>query len=269
LLQRRSIAQKSDGPLSGLKLLLQVPVWTVFISHLTQNSQVYFNDWLTFFYTDYLGISPDLTGLCLSIAALVELPARAATKSLPEYLSKRGYTLLHSRKLMSVQGFAYHMILCAVFGALIQMEVKSVIAFTMIFALCKLTQAFHSGGYFANYLDVTQAHVGLLTGAGNTLASLSGIFVPRFIAVQLEHDSTNWLPIAAAGIVTNIVAISWVCIGMSTNCLDEVQPCAKVTHSDKDKGTPQELSRFPTDTKSNQHVSQPGSKLKRAFPWLL
>merc|ERR1712113_286608 len=136
---------------------------------------------------------------------------------------------------MSVQGFAYHMILSAVFGMLILTEVKSVIAFTAIFALCKVSQSFHSGGYFANYMDLTQAHVGVFTGAGNTLASLAGILVPRFIALQLEHDSTNWQPIATAGVISNMVAICWVCFGMSTSCLDEAPLWAKAdaTRSDQ------------------------------------
>lgn len=205
----------------NLGLFLHIPVWTVFICGFAQNCQVYFAEWLPLFYSKHLGVAPDVAGVFLAAAAAVELPARAMTKDMPAYLAKKQVTLLHSRKLMSLQGFGYHACICVVLLMMMSNQINSPILFTAAFALSRVAQAFHAGGYFANYLDLTQEHVGMLTGLGNTLASFAGIVVPTFVACSLEEMSNPWSRIVGAGLAINVVAACLVAFCMSVSCLDE------------------------------------------------
>jgi len=202
-------------------LFLHTSVWTVILCHFVQNSQVYFAEWLPFFYNTHLGMTPDVASFHITMIALVEMPARTLTKDMPENLQQRGFSLVQCRKMMSLQGFSYHLILCIVLALFLGFNVMWPLAYTLLFALSKGVQAFHSGGYFANYLDLTRKYTGMLTGIGNTVASFSGVVVPQFIARSLEGADSNWLPVIAGLISINMMAIAAVTKGMSTHCLDD------------------------------------------------
>merc|ERR1712224_957472 len=129
---------------------------------------------------------------------------------------------------------------------MIHRGVMSPIAFTILFALSRAVQAFHSGGYFANYMDLTQDYVGMLTGVGNTLASLSGVVVPQFVAFNLSESKDNWLPIAAAGVGCNSIACLLFLRFMSTACLDG-RACgyrAQLIETNAPKAASKELSSY-------------------------
>jgi len=220
-------ASKMQKPFLNLRLFFYMPVWAVLVSHLVQNCQVYFAEWLPLFYNTYLGLTPSMAALYLTMVASVELPARTLTKDMPDYFAKRGWSLLQCRKMMSLQGFGCHLVLCAIVAALMLNNVTSPLAFTVTFALSRAVQAFHSGGYFANYMDLTQDYVGMLNGVGNTLESLAGIIVPQFVTFNLGISSDNWLPIIAGGVSLNLLAISMISCFMSTASLDgAVSACA-------------------------------------------
>jgi len=220
-------ASKIHKPFFNLSLFFHVPVWTVLVSHFVQNCQVYFAEWLPLFYNTYLGLTPDMAAFYLTVVASMELPARTVTKDMPDHYAKRGMSLLQCRKVMSVQGFGYHLVLCAIVAALMLSNVTSPLAFTIAFALSRAVQAFHSGGYFANYMDLTQDYVGMLNGVGNTLASVAGIVVPHFVTFNLGISSDNWLPIIGGGMVLNLLAVAMISRFMSTSSLDgAVSSCA-------------------------------------------
>merc|ERR1712226_326754 len=122
---------------------------------------------------------------------------------------------------MSLQGFFYYVLLFTMVGIFLHFQVDSPMGFTILFALSKASQAFHAGGYFANYLDLTRNYAGMLTGAGNTIASLAGIVVPRFIASNLQDGEAHWLPVITALIILNCLAMAFLTKFMSTECLDD------------------------------------------------
>lgn len=217
---------KSDTPKKrhhflNLGLFLHASVWTVVFSHFVQNCQQYLTDWFPIFYSTQLGVNAEVAGFYLTVIASVELPARAATKSLPEEMGKRGVTLLRCRKTMSIQGFLYHHVLYSAVAMFLLMDVTSPMGFTILFAFAKAAQAFHAGGYYANYLDLTRNYAGMLTGIGNTIASTAGIIVPRFVAFNLQDGRGNWMPVMVAMLVLNIAAMAMCAKFMSTECLDD------------------------------------------------
>eukprot|EP00747_Dinoflagellata_sp_TGD_P218235 gnl/TRDRNA2_/TRDRNA2_90518_c0_seq1.p1 gnl/TRDRNA2_/TRDRNA2_90518_c0~~gnl/TRDRNA2_/TRDRNA2_90518_c0_seq1.p1 ORF type:complete len:529 (-),score=82.98 gnl/TRDRNA2_/TRDRNA2_90518_c0_seq1:61-1647(-) len=213
-------------------LLLHTSVWTVILCNFVQNCQQYFAEWLPFFYDTQLAMSPDLASFHLVMIASVEMPARALTKDMPERLLQRGWSLQQCRKIMSLQGFFYHLVLCVILATFLHCDVTWPVAFTLLFTLSKAVQAFHSGGYFANYLDLTRNYAGMLTGVGNTVASCAGVVVPQFIARTLQGDDRNWLPVIAGLVFINMIAIGLIAEGMSTRCLDDALQSPKVEPED-------------------------------------
>merc|ERR1712137_898128 len=194
-------------PLFNPYIFLHVATWVPIICGFVQNSQLYFMEWLTFFYTTQLGVNPAMVSVYLTDISFVEMPARTMTLKMPERLQQRGFSLLQCRKSMSVQGFSYHLLLLSVVLMLFGAGVRWPLAYTILFMLAKAVQSFHAGGYFANYLDLTRDYAGMLTGVGNSIASSAGVAVPQFIAVCLQEDEANWLPVFGGLVLTNILAI--------------------------------------------------------------
>lgn len=219
---------KKQRALFNPRLFLFPSVWAVIGSHFAQNSLQYFAEWLPFFYSTKLAMLPELASFHLTIISLVEMPARMITKEMPERLQQRGFSLLQCRKIMSLQGFFYHMLLCALLAMFLGFDITSPVAYTVLFTLSKAVQAFHAGGYFANYLDLTRSYAGMLTGIGNTVASCAGVVVPQFIADTLQNDEMNWLPVIAGLIFINLVGIALVGTLMSTDCIDDRLQTSKV-----------------------------------------
>lgn len=220
--QIKTVASKKKTAFLNPQLFLHASVWVVIFAHFVQNSQQAFADWLPLFYSTQLSVSPDAASFYMTLIASVELPARALTKSLPETMSKRGMTLLRSRKMMSLQGFLWHFLLLMAIVVLLRLGVHSPVIFTFVFALSKAVQALHAGGYFANYLDLTQNYAGMLTGVGNTLASVAGILVPKFVALNLQDGREDWLPVLIGLMTLGFAAMLFLAKFMSTDCLDEV-----------------------------------------------
>jgi cyanate permease len=66
--------------------------------------------------------------------------------------------------------------------------------------------ALHPSGFKANYMDVTRAHSGVVSGIGNTIASLASSIGP--IAVAKMKDSTgSWAPAFGSVAGLNILAM--------------------------------------------------------------
>ncbi|CAE7683074.1 PHT4 [Symbiodinium sp. CCMP2592] len=202
-------------------------VAVLFLAHFAQNWQQYFLDWLPFFYNTRLGVSPEAAGFHIALITLLELPARALTKNLPERLLGRGFSLLSCRRLMSLQGFALHSVCSCLLAGLLTMQplsasgVESPWAFTTIFGICKVSQAFHAGGYFANYMDLTRQYSGALSGVGNTLATTAGVGFPRLASWTLETTQGQWMPLFISLVSMNLLAMLAIGTGLSVDCLDD------------------------------------------------
>lgn len=213
--------QSSTKKLPPAAFFMHASVGTLFLCHVAQNWQQCFNDWLPTFYTFQLGAARDVAGFHVGAIALAELPARAATTGLPAVLHRLGYTDLQSRKLMSLTGFLIHLLMSASVAALLLHDDASLLFFTVLLGCSKASAAMHAGGYFANYLDLSQNYSGILTGVGNTVATASGVFFPRFASWSLEFSSSGWLILLASLAFVDFVAISAIPIFMSADCLDD------------------------------------------------
>mmetsp|Transcript_63782 Transcript_63782/g.161631 ORF Transcript_63782/g.161631 Transcript_63782/m.161631 type:complete len:456 (+) Transcript_63782:65-1432(+) len=203
------------------EFFLHTSVGTLFLCHFAQNWQQYFNEWLPLFYNTRLGVPSDLAGFHIGAIALVELPARAATTGLPALLRHCGFSNLQCRKLMSLQGFTFHLMLCLSIAALLLHTGATALSFTVLLGLTKASQAFHAGGYYANYLDLSQNYSGILTGVGNTVATAAGVAFPRFASWSLEGSDGSWLLLVLSLMFMDVLAIIAIPCGMSADCLDD------------------------------------------------
>jgi MFS family permease len=220
--QEEAGGSTKQRPLFNPHLFMHMATWTPIFCNFVQNSQIYFAEWLPFFFTTQLGVNPGMVSVYLTVISFVEMPARTMTLDMPEKLQQRGFSLLQCRRTMSVQGFSYHLVLLGVVLVLFRSGVRWPLAYTILFMLSKAVQSFHAGGYFANYLDLTRNYAGMLTGVGNTVASCAGVVVPQFIAECLQEDEANWLPVFGGLILANVLAIALLVFCMSTSCLDDV-----------------------------------------------
>jgi len=66
---------------------------------------------------------------------------------------------------------------------------------TGLFSVALAGTGFHAESFRANYLDVTQTHVGLVSGVGNCLSSVSAMCAPFVVGriVRIHHG--DWSPI--------------------------------------------------------------------------
>lgn len=224
-----TVCQSSSKKLPPAAFFMHASVGTLFLCHVAQNWQQCFNDWLPTFYTLRLGTARDVAGFHVAAIALAELPARAATAGLPALLSRLGYTDLQSRKLMSLTGFLIHLLLSFSMAGLLLHDGEyfsvpraTLLSFTVLLGCSKATGAMHAGGYFANYLDLSQKYSGILTGVGNTVATASGVFFPRFASWSLEYSSSSgWLLLLGSVAFMDFIAILAIPIFMSADCLDD------------------------------------------------
>jgi ACS family sodium-dependent inorganic phosphate cotransporter len=227
LLQATVVAKNSPRSWSLLasfppcSFFFHASVGTLFLCHFAQNWQQSFYQWLQKFYTERLGVATEVAALYIGPLSLVELLARSATLGLPALLHFWGFSHLQCRKLMSLQGFSLHLVLCLVITALLCSSLgASTLAFTVLFALLMATQAFHAGGYYSNYLDVTQRYSGILTGVGNTVATVAGVTFPGFASWGLSGAGGSWSILIVSLIFMDALAILAIPFGMSAKCLD-------------------------------------------------
>mmetsp|Transcript_87136 Transcript_87136/g.246750 ORF Transcript_87136/g.246750 Transcript_87136/m.246750 type:complete len:466 (+) Transcript_87136:55-1452(+) len=213
--------QSSSKKLPPAAFFMHASVGTLFLCHVAQNWQQCFNDWLPTFYAFRLGAARDVAGFHVGAIALAELPARAATAGLPALLNRLGYTDLQCRKLMSLTGFLIHLLVSFAVAALLLHDGASLLPFTVLLGCSKASAAMHAGGYFANYLDLSQNYSGILTGVGNTVATASGVFFPLFASWSLEFSRSGWLLLLASLAFMDLIAISAIPLFMSAECLDD------------------------------------------------
>ena len=135
------------------------------------------------------GLNADAFAFHLAVLAALELPVRAATGDLPKALLSRGFSLLAIRRGLSASGFLIHGAAAAV-AAVGFAGGLPIAGVTAALAVSEASQALHSGGYYSNYLDLTQEYAGALSGFGNTLAtglgSIGTLFMPVIIYIRIR-----------------------------------------------------------------------------------
>jgi hypothetical protein len=109
---------------------------------------------------------------------------------------------------------------------------------------------FHSCGFKANYLDLTQRHGGILAGVGNMLASIASSAGPVITSGALADDPDDWGRLFRALLTLNFAGAAVVATWLSVDCLDGV---ASVPHRGGES----------PPTPSSSKLAAPASPLRR------
>eukprot|EP00927_Polykrikos_kofoidii_P036237 TRINITY_DN30603_c0_g2_i1.p1 TRINITY_DN30603_c0_g2~~TRINITY_DN30603_c0_g2_i1.p1 ORF type:complete len:443 (+),score=51.52 TRINITY_DN30603_c0_g2_i1:136-1464(+) len=174
---------------TSLQLLSHPAVWAAYIAHVAFNFGVYFlTSWTTIYYKDVLGVRPEEGTIHFTAPALLNLFMKAVVcKPLFSWLQGNGFSLLGCRRFFSVAGFVGTSV--ALMGAIAAKEsgAQATIASSVMFTLALGFAALHPSGFKANYMDLSLHSSGLLSGMGNTFASVSSYIGPLVVGWTLER----------------------------------------------------------------------------------
>ena len=140
------------------------------------------------------------------VAAHAPRPLPTAMKAISplliELVAAAGYSLLTSRKAFTVTGY-----LVAAAALLPVHLLKDADAWcsTALFTLANAFFAFAPNGFRANYLDLTQSYVGIVSGVGNTLGTVASWVGPNLVALILARTH-SWHLVLATIASSNVLA---------------------------------------------------------------
>jgi len=200
------LAYLRQTALPAQRLLTHPAVCSIFLSHMAFNFGTYFiTSWSPSFYQDALGMRPERVTLALSMPPALNCAVKAlVNKPLEAWLASRcGLSTLGRRRFFTCVGFggtAAALLLlpaaAAAFGA-----AGSAFCFSVALGFAAL----HPSGFKANYMDVTSSSGGLVSGVGNTLASIAS-FAAAAIIGRLLSAYGSWALVLSLIALGNLVA---------------------------------------------------------------
>ncbi|EOD37898.1 hypothetical protein EMIHUDRAFT_109501 [Emiliania huxleyi CCMP1516] len=202
-------------------LLSSGAVWVIFFSHMAFNLCIYFmTSWAPTFYSESFGLLPekaelegrDEAKLALALPPLVDLAVKALlARPLEAALRGPGVGFVGSALAMLATPAA-----ASRFGA---------VGATCCFSLANGFAALHPSGFKASYMDVTRSATGVVTGVGNTLASLAAFVGPVVVGLLLQRLG-SWAPsFCAIATLQLLAALAFARFSTATP-VDEEKPSA-------------------------------------------
>jgi len=166
-----------------VRLALHPGLWAVFWAHIAFNFGAYYlTNWSPTYYAEVLGVPPAQAKLHLMLPHVSNLVTKALNPVLVALAQRRGFSLLGSRQLFTVTGFvAAALALLPVH----QLRGRSPWWSTALFSLANASFGLTPSGFKANYLDVTERYVGVISGYGNTLGTVASWAGPQLTALVL------------------------------------------------------------------------------------
>jgi len=232
--------KKSDSKQNSLpwqKILLHPSVLSLFFVHMAYNFvTLSMNSWMPTYYNDVLGLNPNDAKLHIVLPQLSALViklgvskfARVLRKARKEKATASGSSsdersvILFSRKFMGYLGFAV-MALPLFLLPLVAPSTPSTPTLsssslsqlplryspwwsTGLFSAALAGTGFHAESFRANYLDVTQQYVGLVSGVGNCLSSVSAMLAPFVVGKLISKTAGDWSPVWRLSALASLVA---------------------------------------------------------------
>lgn len=183
-------ASWSDILFRRVKLLTSLPVLAVYFAHSVHNFSRYFlTGWMPTYYNDILHASADNTAVQLMIPDIIGLTMSFVAAHLGRTLQQGGYlSALGVRRVFASIAF-----LGAALGLVLVAQARSVLGVTASLCLVHGLATLQGLGFGASYLDVSRHNSGLVTGVGNTVATLASFASPVFASwvLTLNGSDTN------------------------------------------------------------------------------
>jgi len=187
------------------KLFFTSGVWAVFFAHIAFNYGAYYlTNWSPTYYSDVLKMKPDDAMLKwhLMMPHIFNLSSKALNPILLKCVSNTGKGTLFSRRVFTVTGFSIAAVLML---PVHQLRGLNPWVSTLLFSVANASFGFAPCGFKANYLDITQQYVGIISGYGNTLATAASFCGPHVVAFLLQRFE-SWDVVLASVALVNLAA---------------------------------------------------------------
>mmetsp|Transcript_3157 Transcript_3157/g.7297 ORF Transcript_3157/g.7297 Transcript_3157/m.7297 type:complete len:504 (+) Transcript_3157:76-1587(+) len=211
--KKSSQGQQPDQDGSGLLGMpvavgLHQSLWAVFFAHIAFNYGAYYlTNWSPTYYSEVLRLTPEQAKYHLMLPHVTNLICKSVNPLLVRLVERRGISLLSMRRLFTASGF--------LLAALCLLPVYRLRGHNpwVSTALCSAANAFFGlapCGFKANYLDITETYVGVISGYGNTLGTVASWVGPQFVAFLLHHFQSWDVVLLSVALVNVAAAINYV-----------------------------------------------------------
>ena len=219
-----------SAPTPASRILLHPAIVALFSCHCVYNlTTLSINSWTPSYYADVLNLPPDAAKLHLTAPHICAMAVKLCVSPLAEALrtgrSRPGLSMLASRRLMCAIGYVATALPVVCVPLLTSHPPWMT---TLCFCAALIGTSFHAEGFRANYLDVTRAHVGLVSGVGNCLSSVAALVAPLIVGALVS--STGWGAVWYACGATCLLGALIFCT-LSTTTPVELQLAGKVKAS--------------------------------------
>lgn len=186
-----------------VRLALHPGLWAVFIAHIAFNYGVYYlTNWSPTYYAEVLHLRPDVAKYHLMMPHLTNLVSSSVVPLLVSLVERRGFSLLASRRFFTATGFLLAGLLML---PVYQLREHSPWVSTLLFSLANASFGLTPSGFKANYLDVTERYVGVVSGYGNTLGTVASWVGPQLVAFILQQIA-SWDAVLFSVALANCLA---------------------------------------------------------------
>lgn len=228
-------SNKNDS-LPWQRILLHPSILTLFFVHMVYNFVILsINSWMPTYYNDILGLNPNDAKLHIVLPQLVALVVKLCVSKFAILVreirnnttkSKAGgddpSVILFSRRFMGYLGFAVMSLPLFLLPMVAPPKAAPALSSpwysTGLFSAALAGTGFHAESFRANYLDVTRTHVGLVSGVGNCLSSLSAVLSPFVVGALIQKNSGDWSS------VWRVLAVSALAAGLAFGSFSTTTP---------------------------------------------
>ena len=236
--QEKSVSGKSKkasdtntNTLSWHQILFHPSIVSLFFVHMVYNFvTLSMNSWMPTYYNDILKLNPNDAKLHIVLPQLTALLVKLFVSKFARVIQKirknerssgdERSIILFSRRFMGYLGFAV-MALPLWFLPVVapprdnlpgySSSLSSPSGFspwwsTGLFSAALAGTGFHAESFRANYLDVTQQYVGLVSGVGNCLSSVSAMLAPFVVGMLIRKSSGDWSRVWRISALVSIIA---------------------------------------------------------------
>jgi len=208
--KEKSDSQTGEGPADspgwlGLPFAVATHsgLWAVFIAHIAFNYGAYYlTNWSPTYYADVLKVPPAEAKLHLMMPHITNLASKSLNPLLVKIIERLGFNVLASRRIFTACGF---LLAAAALLPVYQLAGMNPWVSTLLFSAANAFFGLAPSGFKANYLDITEKYVGVISGYGNTLGTVASWVGPQLVAILLAQFG-SWDVVLASVAATNCMA---------------------------------------------------------------
>jgi len=208
------LAEGAETPrAASWRVLAHPSILALFVCHMVYNLvTLSINSWMPTYYAEVLHLAPDAAKLHLTVPHLAALCLKLVVSRFATALrATTGSSMLASRRLMCALGYTTTAVPLMLLPYVSNPKAHPTWRTTTLFSLALIGTGFHAEGFRANYLDVTRAHVGLVSGVGNCLSSVAAMGAPLIVGAMVQAADGQWAPVWRAASGACVVATAIFC----------------------------------------------------------